>query len=202
MFCRGRRHLSPHPGADCQLLGLPGVYLAGRQTRSGSPAGQSYLHAHRPLFRHHIRQQYPARRHRRQYHVGPAQRGHHIAALLERDPSQPPPRRARRLGSVGLADGAHLRRGYLRRPGLHVERHILVFGCRGRGIRLLVVLHGAGILAHTQVGKPRRRPSQRPLSHTHRIRDRRVHRRAPAQSALYPRHRAGILLSQVSQYQR
>lgn len=51
---------------------------------------------------------------------------------------------------------------------------------RGRGLRLFVGLHGCCFLADTQVGRPCRRASQRPLACTHNVYDGTQHRRAPA----------------------
>ena len=43
------------------------------------------------------------------------------------------------------------------RADIHLQRHILVLGCRGRGLRLLIGFHCCCVLAHPQVGRPRRR---------------------------------------------
>ncbi len=88
------------------------------------------------------------------------------------------------------------------RAGLHVERHVLVLGRRGRGLCVLVVLHRAGVLADTQVGKPCPHAPQRQISDTDSLCDRHLYSRAPAQPAVYPRHRSGHLLPSVERHHR
>ena len=50
-------------------------------------------------------------------------------------------------------------------PGLYVQRHVLVLGRRGRGIRVLVAVHRHRVLADIEVGRRGRPASQRPLAH-------------------------------------
>ena len=196
-------HILAHPRADRVLLGLRRVSNPGRQAGSGPPAGQPHLHAHGPLLRQ-LRVVSADDLAVRQRHERPAVGPHHPAAVLDRHAPDAPPAGARRQQGRNRPAphaGHHgLRRG--RRPGLRLVRHVLVLRRRSRGVRLLVVLHRPGLLAHPQVGEPRRAAAFRRLPDPHRIHNRRERGRAPAQPALHPGHRPGVRLPQVPWHER
>ena len=67
------------------------------------------------------------------------------------------------------------------RIGLYFQRYFLVLGCRGRGLRHVVIFHGAGVLGHPQVGGAERRPAVAAVADTHQPAGRCGHRRASAE---------------------
>ncbi len=83
-----------------------------------------------------------------------------------------------------------------------MERHVLVLGRGRRGVCVFLAVHGAGVLAHPQVGEPCRRTAQRPLPRAYSLYNRRFDSGASAQSALHPGHRPCVLLPQVAQCER
>ena len=90
----------------------------------------------------------------------------------------------------------------MRSPDVRLERHLLVLGRRGRGLRILELLHSPGILAYTEMGEPCRRAPRRPLSGAHRLYHRRFDSRSPAQSSLHSGHCTCGLLPKVPQHDR
>ena len=75
--------------------------------------------------------------------------------------------------------GRRSRRG----PGLHLHRHVLVLGRRGRGLRALVDVHGAGRVADAQMGGAGRRTPLLALDRADRLPDGTLDRRAHPQPA-------------------
>ena len=88
--------------------------------------------------------------------------------------------------------GRRSRRG----PGLHLHRHVLVLGRRGRGLRALVDVHGAGRVADAQMGGAGRRTPLLALDRADRLPDGPLDRRAHPQPALHPRAGLHLLLPQ------
>ena len=174
--CPGCLGLLFNGRTDSLVLGLPGVHSQWLQTGSGPPARRPFLHA--------CSQRCVAvcqRPHTGGADGEPAQClafcSHHHATVLDHHPSSGPPER----GGAGHAHPVDQPPGGSR-WSLHLllQRHLLVFGSRGRGICLLVVPHGTGVLADAEVGRACRRAPQRPLSGAHCLHHRPFHRRPSA----------------------
>ena len=195
---RSHRLLYDHR-ADGIVLGLPRVHFNWLQTGSRTPARRTVLHAHRQPFLAVC--QRPI--------AGGANGEHDERIALGHDDSVPflvdyPP--CAQADSEGLERTDHREThrhsgfGTRRRTDLHVQRHVLVLGSRGRGLCLFLGVHGSRFLAHFKVGRPRRRASQRPLAGAHRLYDGPVDWRSPAEFALHSGHRAGLLLPPLSRH--
>ena len=120
-----------------------------------------------------------------QRYVGTAQRRHGHAAVLDHNPLRTAA--AVRCGQTRqdtTPDGTHRWQRHLRRPRVHMERHILVFSRGGGSLCLLFFLHRPHPMARAEMGKPHQPARQRPLACGYSLCCRSVDRRASAQPAL------------------
>ena len=89
-------------------------------------------------------------------------------------------------------DGA--RRGTRGRTGLHLHRHLLVLGRRRRGLRPVVAFHGAGGVAHAQMGGAGRLAPLGTVDRADRLLHGALDRRAHPEPADHPGTRLHLLL--------
>ena len=193
-ICHRCHHLLPHRGAHSQSVGLPRVHRQCLQTGNRASAGRPFLHARRQPV-------YPSGRPAlrcgtdHQHHVGTPQRRLHPVPLLDHHPLRTPAHHQRR--DLHPATGApHRRERHGGRSGIYLQRHLLVLGCRERGLRLLQFPHRPCVLAHPEMGRRGRRPAERPVDCPHRLHRRTVDRCPSAQPAVHPLHGTHHLLQE------
>ena len=188
--------LPGHHGTFGKPLGLLGVHRDVLQTRSGTPARSPAVHdAGAPG--HALRLRKPRLRgHRRQRHELAGQRLLHPVPVLDHHPPGTASGDARRRAAHRRQHMGRPGRRSRRGPGLHLHRHVLVLGRRGRGLRALVDVHGAGRVADAQMGGAGRRTPLLALDRADRLPDGTLDRRAHPQPALHPRAGLHLLLPQ------
>jgi len=169
-----------HRGADGFLLGLPGIRSRGRTPRDGSSAGQPDVDArgkdggglravagtHRPRGQPHER-----RIHSVGGHASVSVRFAAVQAVRGRITHRTcRQHRGRAHGSVGV----------------RMVRHGMVFRRRGRGLRILDILHRPVPVADAAVDRRGVLASRTETSRAPRLRHGAFNRSAPAQPALFP----------------
>ena len=147
-----RSGLPAHNRAFGKSVGLYGVHSNLLQTRSWSPSrGTSVYDVGASILALLVWRHRPCARYG-QLDVGSGERIHHPVPVLDNHPyrSQNLCSHKRRPEQSSNVDRAG--RGCCGRIGLYLHRHLLVLGCRGRGLCNVVDVYGGGCVGYAQMG--------------------------------------------------